>query len=106
MSAVPFGMVPCQGGCPLWPVPRAQVGMAMVNRCAPMASGPVAGRQAIDAGPFSQVRGSFRGKIRAQSHTRSSQLSKISASIMYLMSNLKIFESEGRPGPVRVHTTG
>jgi len=42
-----------------------------------------------------------------RSHTLAEpQLSKISASIMYLMSNLKIFEIEGRPGPVHVHTTG
>ena len=55
-----FGTVPCPGPCPLWPVPRAQVGMGMVNRCAPMASGPVAWRQAIEPGLFPQVRGSVR----------------------------------------------
>jgi hypothetical protein len=56
----PLAMVIMDVGCPLWPVPRAQVGMAMVNRCAPMASGPVAWRQAIDAGPFPQVTGCVR----------------------------------------------
>jgi hypothetical protein len=78
----------------------------MVNRCAPMAHGPGDHGQAIDGGPFPQVRGSVRPRPGVPVARAQPQLSRACASDHVPYVQFENFEREGRPGPAPARTQG